>query len=415
MRVLLISPFYDKTAPGECWSSYKWLQGISEHCETVVLTQHYAGWDAGPSPLGAAKVVNWTDPDLPRWLTGRAAFEIAPTYVHFYHRARRWLKESRRAGEHFDLVHQISPLALRYPCPARGLGYKYVVGPLAGSLSTPPGFADQGTDRQWFRKLRHLDRVRFRWDPWLRGSYEGAAALLGAAPYVKDLLSDLKLRRFECMSETGVEEVVGKPISPPGKDEPLRLLFVGRMIRTKGVLDGIRAMGLVRDVNVRLDILGGGDLTEVCKDEVERLGLSERVAFHGHLSREEVFGWYRKSHVFFFPSFREPSGNVVFEAMSQGLPVITSTVGGPGYVVDSTCGRCVAPENPEVYPARLADAVRDLAADPARLVSLSSGALRRMEEVALWKHKIPNLIALYRELIDSADSSADVRQISRLG
>jgi glycosyltransferase involved in cell wall biosynthesis len=398
LKVLLIAPYYNKNTPGESWSTFKWVEGISAACDTIVLTIHREGWDPSNSPTRALEVVNWTEPKLPG-MSGRLAWELKPGYVFFYFKVRRWIRQALERGEKFDLIHQINPLALRYPSPARGLGVPYVIGPLAGSLETPAGFDEAAREKLWFRKLRGLDRFRLRHDPWLKSTYSGAAAVIGVAPYVHDLLESCAPPRFEIMAETGVEALAEHPKQPPLPGEPLRLLFVGRIIRTKGILDGIRALALCPDsVNVRLDVVGTGDLLETCKAEVKRLGITEKVAFHGRLSRDEVFEWYRRSHVFLFPSFREPSGNVVFEAMSQGLPVITSTVGGPGYIVDSSCGLKVLPGDPETYPDELARVVSHLATHSEVIPSLSEGALRRMSEYALWPNKIDQMTGLYTTL-----------------
>ena len=138
MRLLLIAPYFDRQTPGESWSTYKWVQGLSAAHDTTVLTQHRAGWKQEESPVAATRIVNWTEPKFPG-MNGRIAWELKPSYVPFYHRARQWIKAALRAGEKFDLVHQINPLALRYPSPAAGLGIPYVLGPLAGSLPTPQG------------------------------------------------------------------------------------------------------------------------------------------------------------------------------------------------------------------------------------------------------------------------------------
>ena len=398
MRILLIAPNYDRTATGESWSTYKWAEGISARCETVVLTKHPRGWDSTQSPLNASAVVNWDEPKLPG-LSGRLAWELKPTYLHFYFRVRKWLRQALHRGEQFDLVHQINPLALRYPCPARGLAYKYIMGPLAGSLPTPPAFAAAVNERQWYRKLRHLDSLRLRYDPWLKSSYSGATAILGVAPYVQELLLPCNVRRFEIMAETGVEQVALQPKSPPPADRPLRLLFVGRLIRTKGILEAIESISLAAQTcAVTLDIVGAGDLSSECEQLVTRLGLRARVTFHGRLPKEKVFEWYDHSDAFLFPSYREPSGNVIFEAMSRGLPVITSSVGGPGYVVTEDCGFRIIPHNRQEFVAGLARAITTLAGQPGKLTLMSAAALQRISEIAIWPNKITRLISLYSDL-----------------
>jgi glycosyltransferase involved in cell wall biosynthesis len=398
MRILLLAPNFDAQTPGESWSTYKWVQGVSERCVAAVLTQHRADWNPAGSPV-RAEVVNFTEPNLPG-LNGRIAWELKPGYVPFYFRARSWIKAALRRGEKFDLIHQINPLALRYPCPARGLGIPYIVGPLAGSLATPEALRASTPEKQWYRKLRALDGLRLRHDPWLRNSYGGAAAIIGVAPYVEELLHASRPARFALMCETGVESLADGPKSPPANGEPLRLLFVGRLIRTKGILEAIEAVAQAAPrAKILFDILGTGDLAGECERKVKELNLGSVVTLHGRRPRNEVFQWYDRSHVFLFPSYREPSGNVVLEAMSRGLPVISSSVGGPGYVVTDSCGIRVAPGSREKMISDLADAIVDLAGNPTRLAACSAGALERMRETALWPNKIELLLRLYADVV----------------
>ena len=399
LKLLIIAPYFDAEVPGESWSTYKWIEGLSRLCEVTVLTTHSRGWNSKGSPTGAVKLIDWPDVCLPHRFA-RINHEMAPGYAVFYHRARKWIKEKIRLGWNFDLVHQINPLALRYPSPAAGLGLLYVIGPLAGSLATPPGFSAEGTDRQWFRKLRQLDGLRLRYDPFLRGTYADAALVLGVAPYVKELLSESNLQRFAIMSETGVDTVPDERKTISAADEPLKLLFVGRIIRTKGVLDAIRAVAEASQFSsLRFDIIGDGDQLEECKREVLRLGIDGCVVFHGRIPRLEIDDFYRKADVFLFPSFREPSGNVVFEAMSHGLPVITSTLGGPGFLVTDACGIRVAPTTPGEYAMLLGAAIEKLAASRDLVAEMSTSARIRLSEVALWESKLRGLLDLYGEVL----------------
>jgi glycosyltransferase involved in cell wall biosynthesis len=206
------------------------------------------------------------------------------------------------------------------------------------------------------------------------------------------------------MSETGVDNIGAVPKQPPSAGEPLRLLFVGRLFRTKGVLDAIRAIPLVAPQHrIEFNVVGGGPILDACKEEARRLGVSDIVHFHGRIPRDEVTRWYERSHVFLFPSYREASGNVVFEAMNHGLPVIACNAGGPGYVVTDRCGVCVEPTNPSQYPAALARAIDQIASDTADYSRLSAAALARIEEVASWPRNVARLSALYADVATNAN------------
>ncbi len=129
------------------------------------------------------------------------------------------------------------------------------------------------------------------------------------------------------------------------------------------------------------------------------LGVAHRVNFLGRIPREEVEALYEQSDVFLFPSFREPSGSVVFEAMRHALPVIAADRGGPGHVVDATCGIKAGVENPDQFAAALAGAIRQCAADPQRVARLSSGARARAIELGSWPGKMAWMMNLYETVL----------------
>lgn len=400
MKVLLIAPYYDQNVPGESWSTYKWVVEISKMFDTTVLTTHSKYWDREASPTQAQKIINWQDPVLPKFLApfNRGA---KPTYFLFYKRARSWLKKAMSDGESFDIVHQINPLALRYPCPAQGLDLKYIIGPLAGSIETPPKLAiNTGSGEPWYRKFRKLDRIRLNHDPWLRKTYSGASCVIGVAPYVLDTLKSCPPKSFEILSETGIDKanVIEKPALD--SSNPIKFLFVGRIIYTKGILHAIRAISIACvSHKITLDIVGEGELLEECKALVAQLNIEDIVTFHGRIPREEVETYYKNSDVFLFPSFREPSGNVVYEAMGHGLPVITSTIGGPGFVVTDSCGYTVEPDLPELFTNKIAEVISTICESPSVLPNKSRKAIERVTELSQWSRKAKMLFNIYKRVL----------------
>jgi len=398
LKVLLIAPYFDKLTPGESWSTYQWVERICRATDATVLTTHKPGWDASKSSIHAREFVNWEDVKLPQKLA-RLDFELKPGYVLFYLRCRRWIKKRLKAGEKFDLVHQINPLGMRYPSPAAGLGLKLILGPHAGSLPNPAGFTASSTDKTWFRKLRNLDAFRFRHDPWLRRGFAEASLVLGVAPYVRELLSDIPLKDFAIEGETGVEEIVPVPPRTSDPTQPLRLLYVGRIIRTKGLIDAIRALAKIsQTVPFTFEVLGDGDMRAECEQESKRLGLENKITFRGRIPRHQVTEFYKTADLFVFPSFREPSGNVVFEALGCGLPVLTTTSGGPGYVVDESCGLRVPTNNPEAFVDEIARAIEQVHQNRLLLARWSEGAQKRMVSLAHWPNKAARLIAHYQDV-----------------
>lgn len=400
-KVLIIAPYFNKKVAGEAWCTYMWVRGMCERFQATVLTSHSKGWKQEESPIDADEIVNWTHPTIKGRLA-RLDYELKPHYLLFYYRARKWLKSELRKGNRFEIVHQINPVALRYPSPARNLNVNLILGPHAGSLDTLKGFKEECKDKQWYRKLRLVDSCRIKYDPFLKSSFRSAAVVCGVAPYIKEFLRPAGIKRFEIIAETGAEKIIDKPKVITDKSVPLKLLFVGRIIRTKGVIDAIRAVALAsKKCAVQLDIVGTGDMIEQCNNEIEKLGVNSLVHLHGRIPREKVYDWYQTSDVFLFPSFREPSGTVVFEAMGFGLPLITTTVGGPGYVVNDSCGICIEPRNPRQFAVDLSEAIIQLANDRELVAKLSSGALKRVKEVASWDRRYDKMESIYNSVISN--------------
>ena len=396
--VLLIGPCADSTDVGEAFTTWRWTHELSQHVDITLLTYVKSGHFSARESLPDVNVVEWQDLPIPGRFERLNAAAQPGYFLFFYSRARRWIANAIRAGQHFDLAHQLSPLALRYPSPAAALGIPLIVGPLAGSLSTPPAFAPEVSSDPWFMRLRVFDRLRLRYDPLLRRTYESAEVVLGVAPYVRDVLADLEVREFVLESETGADPR-SEHLERDFEARPFRLLFVGRVVRTKGLRDAIRALARLRDLDVLLDVVGDGPDMENCRRESVSLGVQEKIVFHGRQERTAVGAFYAKANAFLFPSFREPSGNVVMEAMSWGLPMIVSDRGGPAHVVGPDAGIRVPARSPEEFATALADAVRRIVSTPALARAQSKAALERIDKEHRWPAKIQRMLALYDRVI----------------
>jgi hypothetical protein len=399
-RVLLIAPTCDGTDVGEAWVSYQWAAGLAARHDVTLLTYHKRGRPTAAAQLTGLRVVEWTEPAL----LGRAErlnSLLKPGYVAFHARARRWIRSALAAGERFDVAHQPTPVAMRYPSPAAGLGIPLVLGPVGGGLDDPPAFATDGDTAPWYTRLRSLDGLRLRHDPLLRRTYSGASVVLGIAPYVRDNLRGVPVRRLEFLNDVAVATLPTPQVRTVHAG-PLRLLFVGRVIRTKGVREAIRALAHLADLDVHLDVVGDGPDRPACEDLAASLGVADRVTFHGRRPHDEVDGFYRRADVFVFPSYREPGGTVVFEALGHGLPLIVCDRGGPSSVVDDQCGFRLAVSTPEALAADVAAAVRTLESDPDRRLAMGRAARDHVERTGTWQARLDAIERFYALAADDA-------------
>ena len=404
-RVVMLAPYADGEDVGESWSSYQWIRAAAGFCDLTVLTSHRAGHRPLQEQLPDVRVVAWNDVRLPQRFE-RFHSMLKPGYPLFYLHARRWLKRSLRAGESWDLLHQVAPIAPRYPSPAARLGVPWILGPLAGGLPDPRGFEAELRGGPAFVRLRELDRWRLAHDQLLRATFSDASLILGAAPYIREILADIEVARFAVEPETGILELPQNEREAGQSGGALRLLAVARLVRAKGLVYALRALSqLPRHLEWSLDVLGQGEERAAYEALARRLGLEGRVHFRGQVPRADVGGFYRRADVLLFPSLREPSGNAVYEAMSHGLPVIACDSGGPGYVVDESSGIRVPLHGPESLVHNLADAIRLLVVDREHARELGRGARRRIARLARWKDKASRLRSLYTDVVNRHERS----------
>jgi glycosyltransferase involved in cell wall biosynthesis len=109
-----------------------------------------------------------------------------------------------------------------------------------------------------------------------------------------------------------------------------RVLFVGRLIRAKGVFDLVDAFAqVVEEVPCELVIVGAGEQQEQLSERIGRLGIADSVSITGYLPGSDVRLEYEKATLFVFPTgWSEGFPTVLAEAMDAGLPIVTTQIRG---------------------------------------------------------------------------------------
>lgn len=160
--------------------------------------------------------------------------------------------------------------------------------------------------------------------------------------------------------------LAGRPPSPK-----LRLLYVGQLTQLKGISYLFAAMRRVKDV-ATLTLIGS-------KPAIECAALDVELARHdwlGTLPHHRVLDIMARHDLLVFPSLFDGFGLVVLEAMSQGLPAITTPNAGSSMAVeDGKDGHIVPIRDPDA----IVDRVIQLAEDRERLAAMSMAALRKAE------------------------------------
>jgi glycosyltransferase involved in cell wall biosynthesis len=196
----------------------------------------------------------------------------------------------------------------------------------------------------------------------------------------------------------------------PPPEGPARFAFVGRIVPQKGLAVLLQAMTHVPQ-EVHLDVAGDGDLAEEMKELARELGLSDRVAFHGWCTEDEVKTLMHRARAAVFPStWHEPAGLVSLEAAAYGRPVIASRVGGiPEYATDEYALH-VPPNDAE----RLADRITTLARDRERAERMGRAGRRVARSRFAMPDFLERLDAIYEGVISRESPVVSACQSSSL-
>jgi len=173
-------------------------------------------------------------------------------------------------------------------------------------------------------------------------------------------------------------------------------LSVRRLVYKNGVDTLIESAEMAIKSNAQIDflIVGTGPDFDAVRARIGRLGISDRCRLAGFVSDEELPAYYNAADLFVLPS---KSGEglplVGLEAMSCGLPVIATDVGGISEVIPEGYGKLVTPDD----PSALAEAILEFSQKDL------TGLKKELRTISLkkfgWDRNIEKLVEIYEELI----------------
>ena len=152
-----------------------------------------------------------------------------------------------------------------------------------------------------------------------------AAKVLEITPEanVKTIYNGVNFERFN---------VAEKPVT-----KKFNLLFIGNLIKTKGVFELLTAAKKLSDekIDFELSIIGKGPEESNLASYIAENNLNESIKLIGGVPHELLDQWFSKSHALILPSYREGVPNVIMEALATGTPVVATSVGGIPEVINN--------------------------------------------------------------------------------
>jgi glycosyltransferase involved in cell wall biosynthesis len=223
--------------------------------------------------------------------------------------------------------------------------------------------------------------LREKLDPAKHGAAFGATCTAFGAEHLRDLAADpdridlvyhgLDLSRFPDAPARAVR----------GATDTFQMMSVGRMVEKKGFDNLIDALALLpKTLDWHWTHIGGGTLSDEMKARAQTHGINDRITWRGACDQPEVIAEMRKADLFVLPSRIAKDGdrdglpNVLMEAASQKLPILSTPVSAIPEFIDSGTSGILSDD----APAALAQAMQDFAADPELGPRLAEAAHKRL-------------------------------------
>ncbi len=220
-------------------------------------------------------------------------------------------------------------------------------------------YTERTTNRRPDRLFRAYGRVRAWRDTWPH-----IERVLVASPFVRDVL----VAGGAPADRIRVVPYWVEPATPVDAAKTVDVLFVGRLVASKGV--GTLLDALARTPGATATIAGDGPARSELERRSAELGLTSRVRFVGWVSGAERAGLLAASRIFAMPSlWDEPFGISGLEALAAGVPVVATDIGGiPSWLTDGEAGLLV----PRGDAAALGSVLRRLIGDERERAQLAA-------------------------------------------
>lgn len=359
--------------------------------------------------------------DLPNWVEAFCHKGLVGMYFHYLYWQWQAYQLARRLNQvhAFDMVHHITYGSIQLGSFMYKLGIPFIFGPVGGGQRAPRGFKryfGAYWSREWMRD--GMSTVLQYLNPGFYRSVKQADRVIVTNLDTFALARKLRPKRPIDRVWDGGLSAAFIPAHPsqrqPTPAEPLKLLWVGRLLPRKALELTIQALSRVSPaVPVTLTIVGGkGEMAEHVPHYIEQYGVADRVNWVGHVSYTEVTRFYAESEVFFFTSLRDSCPHQLLEAMAYSLPVITLNLHGQAELVSDETGIRVPVENEEQVVTELARAVEWMYEHPDERLAMGRAGCTFAQSQE-WSVKIRTFIdELYPAVLQTASQSATPTEVS---
>lgn len=328
--------------------------------------------------------------DLPAWLRfwkcGGTGVQV---YYFLWQIGIFFVTKSLMRQHHFERIHHVTFVSVRFPSFLGLLGVPFTFGPVSGGERAPLALRKS---YPLYGKLRDGVRDMLNawvcFDPLMHLTFTTAERIFATTRDTLALIpkryrykTDVKLAIGIDLEKNMLSQQYEEDTNPT---DTFEVLYAGNLLYLKGLHLAMAAFAnlVKKHPNSRFTLIGSGPEECWLKSLVKQYGLDHTVMWRGKMTQQKLQAQYPLYDVFLFPSLHDSGGMVILEAMACGLPTVCLDLGGPGILVNDTCGQVVNTENKDESAVidSLTSALLTLAKNPVLRKQLSEGARQRVKE-----------------------------------
>lgn len=180
------------------------------------------------------------------------------------------------------------------------------------------------------------------------------------------------------------------------KNKQFNILFLGRLDKNKGLMEIVKSLNLLPEINFMFKIAGEGPDKEWFLNACET-HIPNRYKYIGVISGSEKGKLLSNCHVFLLPSYYEGLPNALLEAMSYGLVAIVTNVGSIPNVISNNINGIIIPLKDHI---KICEALKQLYKDPKFYNKISKKAYQTIYNNYSLDNYLISINKLYKEIIN---------------
>lgn len=303
---------------------------------------------------------------------------------------------------HFDMAHHLTFGVFRDAPFLHKLKIPYVIGPVGGGEYTPKSLMClyRSKKGRLVENLRKLVNKLALLNPFYYTAYKYATLILTKTDETKAALGyDTFKYKSVTKLEIGINRIYDKSVT---ERDMHTFLYVGRFIFFKAIELTLRSFKIYVekfDKDAHLILIGKGPLRQSVEKFAKKYALDDKIEIIDWIEQKQLQYYYQNCAAMVFPSLHDSSGNVVLEALSNGMPTVTLDCGGPAVVL----GDClksmvvrVGSNSVEQVSNDIAKTMHNVVSDTEYYINTSKLCQNRAKEL-LWSETINSTYSLIEE------------------